>query len=222
MSVPISTLNSYVKKLVDMGAAVDYWRRGSTYNDQPLRDADAVVVILPDNKWEHHIESLPRGTCSEIRLAMCLSKKIWLGYTPSHSKKPYMYQTVISGDRLSGMGGTTDFPQGTIDTHNAKDDHITEYYNDKRGVGVKQMISDEDVVYKPGNLTSDLYDSTMAAIFAKSPKEVNPLGYLLRDPYEDHLLKQMQELQYVINRASYQIDLVKHRGYDERLLILLL
>lgn len=116
-----------------MGALVEYWERGTNYSDEALRKADAVVVILPDNKWESGIEALPRGTCSEIRLAMSLNRRIWLGYTLSHSKKPYIYQTVSSNNAILGKGGTTDIVQVVINEHNAKDNHITEYYNDKRG-----------------------------------------------------------------------------------------
>jgi len=105
-----------------MGADVDYWTRGTVYHDVLLRNADAVVVILPENKWTKDLPSLPNGTRSEIELAMSLKKGIYLAYRSTYGGGHNFYETAVSKAGIGGMSGSSDTLAKKIANHNKKDE----------------------------------------------------------------------------------------------------
>ena len=72
---------------------VDTWDRNSNYNDRGLHLSDAVVFMLPDNKFEYNIESLPIGVKQELKRARDLKKKILIGYHKATTGKWAVYDS---------------------------------------------------------------------------------------------------------------------------------
>ena len=101
-----------------MGAAVRYWVRGSNYSDQDLRDADAVVVILPGNSFNYEVCNLTAGAKSEIKLANVLKKPIYIAYTSVTVEQLGIYESVLGFGRISGIAGTTHKLSSIVQEHN--------------------------------------------------------------------------------------------------------
>lgn len=97
ISCPISVrqhdLDKFRAYLEEHFSQVDTWDRNSNYNDRGLHLSDAVVFMLPDNKFEYNIEILPIGVRQELKRARDLKKKILIGYYKATSKEWAVYDS---------------------------------------------------------------------------------------------------------------------------------
>jgi len=116
MSVPQERINDFTKLILKMGADVDFWTRGTPYNDLALRRANAIVVILEGNRFNQPRSSIPHGTKSEINLATELGIPVYLGYINAASRGT-IYETNANKDasKFEGLPGTSGRFQRKID-----------------------------------------------------------------------------------------------------------
>lgn len=120
MSVPQKKIDECEALLKTMRADVEYWKRGTNYSDEPLRQASAVVLILPDNKWSAVITELPTGTKSEIQLAIKLCKPIHIAYRGVAAGRMCIYNTVREDGIIKGATGTSNNLMHIVEKHNFK------------------------------------------------------------------------------------------------------
>lgn len=108
-TVPQETLSEFAKLIRSWGADVCYWARGSIYKDNRLREADAVVVLLPNLVWKLPMEEIPMGTRGEIKLAKELGKPLYLGYITTagnHGVYRAMVDYYSHDTKFVGIAGT--------------------------------------------------------------------------------------------------------------------
>lgn len=90
---------------------ISRWGRNKYYDPELLREADFIVVVLPDFAWSGNKYSVPVGVKAEIETATRLRKKIFLMYK-NMSGELNIYETktmvAIDGFRtIKGIQGTT-------------------------------------------------------------------------------------------------------------------
>ena len=108
MSIPMSRVMTCKELLFSLGVdEVAYWPRGYHYTTEPLRTSNALVVLLPDNKFELEVEKIPQGTKSEINLALNLDIPIYLGYIAKMTGELTIYNAVVHWGRIKGVAGQT-------------------------------------------------------------------------------------------------------------------
>lgn len=105
ISVPQAKINIYAHILCKLGADVSFWDRGATYTRSDLQKADAILVLLEDNKWKQNLSTIPHGTSSEICYASDHKLPIYLGYYNGQNVHA-IYETTLAGG-FSGLPGTS-------------------------------------------------------------------------------------------------------------------
>jgi len=104
ISCPISVrqhdLDKFKAYLEEHFPQVDTWDRNQNYNGRGLHLSDAVVFMLPDNKFEYNIESLPIGIKQELKRARDLKKKILIGYHKATTGKWAVYDSKFQSKPL--------------------------------------------------------------------------------------------------------------------------
>lgn len=83
ISIDWSTVQCFEKEIRRKDLKVAYWERNTQYVDSDLDSSDAVVFLLPKNRFEASYQELPIGLKSELSRAYALGKKIYVGYTTS-------------------------------------------------------------------------------------------------------------------------------------------
>ena len=109
ISVPISvdwnTVTSFYRKLVNGGFEVSVWDRKSKYDQREFDNSEAVVFLLPNNKFKAMVGELPIGVMSELSRAYAQCKKIYIGYeTPAGEFN--IYDSDTDGRSIRALKGT--------------------------------------------------------------------------------------------------------------------
>lgn len=111
-----------------MGADVSYWDRVSPYTDTKLTQANAVVVILPNNKWSMDIDDIPRGTQGEILKADNLHIPIYLAYMNAEGIKG-IYVASLDDTDIIGVKGSSQDLKSRIDACKPKPVRVEEHFD---------------------------------------------------------------------------------------------
>jgi hypothetical protein len=106
ISAPISsdwgTVTSFEKRLKNEGFKVSVWDRKSIYDQSEFDKSDAVVFILPSNKFKATQRELPNGLKSELSRAYAQGKRIYVGYVTSWGSYS-IYDTTTDGMNISAI-----------------------------------------------------------------------------------------------------------------------
>lgn len=89
---------------------VSFYNRGTRYTEESLRNADKVIIMLPNNKFSYRIDSLPMSSKAELESARNLGKKIYLGYRSSEGMNIYSIdfrEDISKFQTIFGIGGTS-------------------------------------------------------------------------------------------------------------------
>jgi hypothetical protein len=105
ISVDWSTVQRFEKEITKRNLKVSYWERWSKYSNSDLDSSDAVVFILPRNKFKATHNELPIGLKAELSRAYAASKKIYIGYETS-TGSCNIYDTITDGKYIEGLTGT--------------------------------------------------------------------------------------------------------------------
>lgn len=120
MIVPMEDVRRVSSLIAEMGGKPDYWIRNTTYTDNRLKEADAVVFILPNLVWSINSKSLTRGIHSELLEATRLQKSIFIVYDASQGGlgvyRAEGKKTLPNGLLLQGVAGTRNHLKDLIDT----------------------------------------------------------------------------------------------------------
>lgn len=99
---PISKLTVAYDALIGMGYSPTYWERGSCYNEEPLRESSAMILLLPKGAYSFTIKNLPPGCYREYTIARHLNIPIYIGYLAAVGLR--FYETAI-GSEIQGIAG---------------------------------------------------------------------------------------------------------------------
>jgi hypothetical protein len=114
ISVDWSTVQRFESELKQRGKIkVRYWERWSQYNQNDLDSSDAVVFILPNNKFKATYNELPIGLKSEVARAYALNKRIYIGYETSTGSFN-IYNANTDGKYIDGISGTANDIYGEL------------------------------------------------------------------------------------------------------------
>lgn len=109
ISVPITndwnTVTSFGRKLKNEGFEVSVWDRKSRYDQREFDKAEAVVFLLPDNKFKATQRELPSGLINELSRAYATNKKIYVGYVTS-SGEYNIYNADTDGRYIHAISGS--------------------------------------------------------------------------------------------------------------------
>lgn len=113
-SISIDILNSFDKTATNLGANVQYWKKGFEYKEETnVKNCDFFVIILPNLKWKCSFSSLPNGCRKEFQLARDTCRIILLGYRDSGGNYKF-YQTSFDQGIISGIASTSDLLKNQI------------------------------------------------------------------------------------------------------------
>lgn len=101
------------KHLTQNGWLADWWIDGTSYEDDALKTADAVIFVLPPSgtsnllAFSRQIPTLTRGIASEIRQSVAYIKPLYIAYY-DHSKTVGIYNAKMENGltKISGISGT--------------------------------------------------------------------------------------------------------------------
>lgn len=109
ISVPLNaewnTVVVFSKKLESKGFKVNVWDRKSKYAQDSFDKSDAVLFILPSNKFSASGSDLPVGLKRELSAAYNQRKKIFVGYKNSVGEFS-IYNGETNGISIVGIQGT--------------------------------------------------------------------------------------------------------------------
>ena len=109
ISVPISvdwnTVTSFKRKLVNGGFEVSVWDRKSKYDQREFDNSEAVVFLLPNNKFKAMSRELPIGLVNELSRAYAQNKKIYVGYETSAGEFN-IYNSDTDGRYIHALSGS--------------------------------------------------------------------------------------------------------------------
>jgi hypothetical protein len=109
ISVPITndwdTVTSFKRRLVDEGFEVSVWDRKSRYDQREFDKAEAVLFLLPNNKFKATQRELPSGLINELSRAYASNKKIYVGYVTS-SGEYNIYNSETDGRYIHALSGS--------------------------------------------------------------------------------------------------------------------
>lgn len=116
-----------------------WWVRGTPYTPDNLRNADFLIVVLPDNRFIAKWEDITTGVKSEIQEAIFMKKKIYLSYRTT-SGGVYLYNTKINADGVFGITGyiTADH---IVERH--EESETTELINRRKSVKTVSRADEE-------------------------------------------------------------------------------
>ncbi len=112
ISYPMDTnaqlLNNVRNRLLSKGHQVIHWTVGRRYDPDLMTQADLIIYIPPDNKFEIGYSYISKGCLSEIKRAQDILKiPIRLAYV-SKSSGILFYETEKQNGSLRGISGTSD------------------------------------------------------------------------------------------------------------------
>lgn len=84
---------------------VKYWDR-IQYNPNLMNECESFAIMLPNNKWNYHIEDLPSGCKKEVLNAIKESHELLLCYKSLSGYN--IYKAEVSNGVISGIAGTSD------------------------------------------------------------------------------------------------------------------
>ena len=114
ISIDWSTVQCFEKVIKRKNLKVAYWERWSTYSNSDLDSSDAVVFLLPKNKFEATNQELPIGLKAELSRAYAQSKKIYVGYETS-SGCYNIYNANTDGKWIKAQSGTANDMYGELE-----------------------------------------------------------------------------------------------------------
>jgi len=117
ISCPVVIPRDSLLEIVDRVSArqntvATWWSRQGYYNPDFIKNADAVIIVHPNNQFEFPSSTLPVGVLKELKEAVDLGKKIYLAYKGTTIPGWNLYQTKIDKRPLgtyyvSGIMGST-------------------------------------------------------------------------------------------------------------------
>jgi hypothetical protein len=109
ISVPITndwdTVTSFKRRLKDEGFEVSVWDRKSRYDQREFDNSEAVVFLLPNNKFKALGRELPNGLISELSRAYAQNKMIYVGYVTSAGEYN-IYNSDTDGRYIHAISGS--------------------------------------------------------------------------------------------------------------------
>jgi hypothetical protein len=109
ISVPITTdwdtVLEYSRKLKIAGYQVNVWYRNERYCQSVFDKSDAVLFILPSNKFSASGSDLPTGLKKELSIAYNQHKKMFVGYKTSAGEFN-IYDAETNGIFINAISGT--------------------------------------------------------------------------------------------------------------------
>jgi hypothetical protein len=158
----------YIEAAKKLGADVNYWTRGTVYNEQDnIAACDAFVLVLPSEEFKHSIERLPAGCKHELMLAQRRGKNICLAYRPM-TGIPSFYDTSISASTISGIGGSSRMLANTIAKHIGEGVHRNFY-----GISGTTAMNSCAEVYSSFHETVDTLATALQGSSLRKPIMIN-------------------------------------------------
>ena len=82
-----------------------YWKMGTSYSNEPLCKADAVVFILGSYYWSKDLSDLSAGVHKELDTALILNIPIYIAYKRKDGSLQ-VYKAVVGNNQISGVANT--------------------------------------------------------------------------------------------------------------------
>lgn len=102
-----SGLDRVAKYLSNHDVEVSFCSKKDTYQSSKIEQADYVVFILEDFKWQEKLENISKGMLSELIWCLNNRKPFFLAYVSTVGLA--IYSAEIGGDLvLRGVAGTSD------------------------------------------------------------------------------------------------------------------
>lgn len=102
-----SGLDRVAKYLSSHGVEVSFCSKKDTYQFSKIEQADYVVFVLEDFKWQEKLENISKGMLSELIWCLNNRKPFFLAYVSTVGLA--IYSAEIGGDLvLRGVAGTSD------------------------------------------------------------------------------------------------------------------
>ena len=109
-SIDMTKIFEFQQHTSSLPVSFDYWLRGSTYSDYPVRESDGVVFFLPDNNFGAVIDDLPNGLRKELKIAIDHKLPIYIAYKRYSDGKWKIYNADLKKQGTAIEGNGTDGP----------------------------------------------------------------------------------------------------------------
>jgi len=140
VSVSAQKFGEYLKHVATFPVEASFWQRNTKYDPNNLKNADAVLFILPENKFKMPFMTLPSGCFKELNTAVELKKPIFLLYKSSFGI--YVYSTAID-TMFSGIPGSSSEFRDFVIQHNEqlrpKKDELTDLWVNLTNCGTEKV-----------------------------------------------------------------------------------
>lgn len=105
--VPIEKLHVVGTKLVDDGYHPTYWKRGTEYKEDQLKEASIFVLMSENNSFDYCLDDMTLGCRKELALAKSLNKPLYMAYWKGNSQLNIypMHLVKLEEGRVLGMSG---------------------------------------------------------------------------------------------------------------------
>jgi hypothetical protein len=80
LPVAMSTLMEVSNKVISLGYETSFWARGTSYQEDQLREADIFVLISVEHQFDYVLDSMTFGCRKELALAKSLKKPLYMAY----------------------------------------------------------------------------------------------------------------------------------------------
>jgi len=111
ISYPYNTSPEDFKKVANLlknyNHCITYWEIGGVYNNDWVKNSDAVVFMLPDNEWMCKTGNLPIGVYREFSMVKQHKKDVFIAYKLRGSGEYKIYQAIVVDNNISGKAGTS-------------------------------------------------------------------------------------------------------------------
>lgn len=107
--VPESTFKDLLSSLKNRypNHQFTYWNRGTKYNSEMVKKADALAVILPNISFRYSLNSLPPGVLSEIDTADDCDIPLMVVYRTINTDNVFIYDAETINREFKGIAGTS-------------------------------------------------------------------------------------------------------------------
>ena len=107
-SLDWDTVMKFKRKLINGDVIAKNWDRiPGSYRQSDFNKSDAVLFLLPKNKFRYTKDELPIGLEVELSRACALSKPLFIGYITTTGSYN-IYNAKFDGIKIEGVTGTAD------------------------------------------------------------------------------------------------------------------
>lgn len=128
VTVPESTFKNLLSSLENRypNHRFIYWRRGTKYDSEMVKKANAVAVILPNIAFRSPVASIPSGVLNEIGIADTLDIPLMVVYRMVDTNNVFIYDAELGNYEFKGVAGTSSKYIPRVELKGtAKNDEIT-------------------------------------------------------------------------------------------------